>query len=604
MAEIIGRDNMKKNIRNLLLIIKKLNYILDRKQKVKSVKVGIIIVMSSMLDLLGVTSILPFVQAVTAPQELMKKEYILFFLNLFGFTTATQMLVMIGCGIIVVYIIKNIFMIYSYYVTQDYSSGISMQLSIKMLSSYMLRPYTFFLDVNSAQIIRGCTSDVNGIYIIMYQFILLVNECLSAIIIGIYLLYTDVFIAGLVSILMIVVMLGMILIFKPIFKKVGKKYIVVATAKWKAINQNIMGAKEILVNHRQKAFEMEYIKAADEERRINRVKDTLAQSPDRIVEGICVSGIIGIVCIRLLMQDDNMVAFIPKLAAFAMAAFKIFPSIGKITSRLNTIVYQIPALDSVYNNLKTADEYLCRIEKTQQIECKENGRYLKNEIVLSNVLWKYDNQKKFVLRDVNIQIKRGQSVGLIGASGAGKTTVSDIILGLLKPQSGSVTVDGVDIYSIKRQWAEVIGYVPQSVFLLDDTVRNNILFGLPLEDDDEKIWEALQQAQLKDFILSLPDGLDTVVGERGVKFSGGQRQRIAIARALYNNPEILVLDEATASLDNETESALMESIDELQGKITMIIVAHRLSTISKCDIVYEIKDGVAIKRNKEEIIKC
>lgn len=604
MAEIIGRDNMKKNIRNLLLIIKKLNYILDRKQKVKSVKVGFIIVMSSMLDLLGVTSILPFVQAVTAPQELMKKEYILFFLNLFGFTTATQMLVMIGCGIIVVYIIKNIFMIYSYYVTQDYSSGISMQLSIKMLSSYMLRPYTFFLDVNSAQIIRGCTSDVNGIYIIMYQFILLVNECLSAMIIGIYLLYTDVFIAGLVSILMIVVMLGMILIFKPIFKKVGKKYIVVATAKWKAINQNIMGAKEILVNHRQKAFEMEYIKAADEERRINRVKDTLAQSPDRIVEGICVSGIIGIVCIRLLMQDDNMVAFIPKLAAFAMAAFKIFPSIGKITSRLNTIVYQIPALDSVYNNLKTADEYLCRIEKTQQIECKENGRYLKNEIVLSNVLWKYDNQKEFVLRDVNIQIKRGQSVGLIGASGAGKTTVSDIILGLLKPQSGSVTVDGVDIYSIKRQWAEVIGYVPQSVFLLDDTVRNNILFGLPLEDDDDKIWEALQQAQLKDFILSLPDGLDTVVGERGVKFSGGQRQRIAIARALYSNPEILVLDEATASLDNETESALMESIDELQGKITMIIVAHRLSTISKCDIVYEIKDGVAIKRNKEEIIKC
>ena len=276
----------------------------------------------------------------------------------------------------------------------------------------------------------------------------------------------------------------------------------------------------------------------------------------------------------------------------------------KITSRLNTIVYQIPALDSVYNNLKTADEYLCRIEKTQQIECKENGRYLKNEIVLSNVLWKYDNQKEFVLRDVNIQIKRGQSVGLIGASGAGKTTVSDIILGLLKPQSGSVTVDGVDIYSIKRQWAEVIGYVPQSVFLLDDTVRNNILFGLPLEDDDDKIWEALQQAQLKDFILSLPDGLDTVVGERGVKFSGGQRQRIAIARALYSNPEILVLDEATASLDNETESALMESIDELQGKITMIIVAHRLSTISKCDIVYEIKDGVAIKRNKEEIIKC
>ena len=218
------------------------------------------------------------------------------------------------------------------------------------------------------------------------------------------------------------------------------------------------------------------------------------------------------------------------------------------------------------------------------------------------MLWKYPESKKATLQGINLEIKKGESVAFIGESGAGKTTLADIILGLYIPQEGTVTVDGVSIYDIPQDWSRIVGYVPQSVYLLDDTIRNNILFG-EKQMDDKKIWDALKQAQLYDFVKTLPDGLNTIVGERGIKFSGGQRQRIAIARALYYNPDILVLDEATSALDNETEEALMESIEALQGLKTLIIIAHRLSTIRNCDKIYEVKDGKIELRNKEEILK-
>ena len=202
-----------------------------------------------------------------------------------------------------------------------------------------------------------------------------------------------------------------------------------------------------------------------------------------------------------------------------------------------------------------------------------------------------------------MKINKGESIAFIGASGSGKTTLADMLLGLFKPQSGSIIVDGTDIYSIPHEWAKTIGYVPQSVYLIDDTIKANVAFGIP-EDmvQEDKVWDAISKAQLGDFVSGLPNGINTVVGERGVKFSGGQRQRIAIARALYENPEILILDEATSALDTETENAVMESIDALIGQKTLIIIAHRLTTIRNCDRVYEIKDGIAFERQKEEVL--
>ena len=228
----------------------------------------------------------------------------------------------------------------------------------------------------------------------------------------------------------------------------------------------------------------------------------------------------------------------------------------------------------------------------------------KKELKVDNVWWKYDDAENAVLKNLSMTIHKGESVGFIGASGAGKTTLADVILGLMRPQEGQVFIDGIDVYTIPKQWSRIIGYVPQVVYLTDESIKNNVAFGIPDNEIDEAmIWNALEQAQLKTFVEQLPEKLETRVGERGVKFSGGQRQRVAIARALYCNPEILVLDEATSALDNETEKAVMESIDALQGKKTLIIVAHRLSTIMNCDSVYEIKDGIACKRDKKDILK-
>lgn len=595
---------MKKNLISLFKILEKLNYILTRKQKLKSIKVGFWAITGSFLELLGISAILPFIQAITDVDSLMEKKYIMVLCNIINITKREQILVVLGIAIMGIYILKNIIMIYCYYVQYDYSTQISKDLSVKMLDSYLKRPYEFFLETNSAEIIRGCTGDVNGIYNILYNIISLITEVITMTMIGIYLIYTDLIIAVSVIVLMIIVLMGMLFIFKPIFKKIGKKWFVVAVDKNRVLYQTISGAKEIFVNQRQEMFKCQYAEVADEERKINRVKETLSQSPNRITEGICVAGVIGIVCYRLLMDSANIEMFIPKLATFAMAAFQIFPSIGKITSRLNIIVFQMPALENVYNNMKIANEQNTenRVEnKEKKYDIDNECAELKNEIAISNVYWKYENQDKPVFNNLSLNIKKGQLIGLIGASGAGKTTLVDIVLGLLKPQKGEITLDGTNIEFIPNQWANIVGYVPQTIYLIDDTVRNNVLFGLDKEESDDGIWEALQKAQIDDFIRSLPEGLDTIVGERGVKFSGGQRQRIAIARALYGKPELLILDEATAALDNETETAVMEAIEMLQGEITMIIVAHRLTTIKKCDYIYAIEDGSAVLKEKEDI---
>ncbi len=234
--------------------------------------------------------------------------------------------------------------------------------------------------------------------------------------------------------------------------------------------------------------------------------------------------------------------------------------------------------------------------QSDYIQCNgQSGEVLNKgfniELSINNIFWKYQEDLPYVLSGLSLKVKPGEAIGLMGESGAGKSTLADIILGLFTPQKGNITVDGKNIFDSKTMWHKMIGYVPQSIFLLDDSVRNNILFGVCGEQDDDKVWAALNQAQLKEFVQGLPDGLDTILGERGIKISGGQRQRMAIARALYYNPEILILDEATSALDNETEGAIMEAINRLHGRKTLVIIAHRLQTIEKCDMVYRVENG-------------
>lgn len=596
---------MKNNFKALIRIIYQLNYIMTGEQKRRAIWLLLVIIISAGFELLGVSAILPFVQAVIDPDKMLQNKYIVRFAPVFGIDDPNTLLFSLGVGLILLYIIKNAFMLYANYVQYDFSSRLQKEMTVKMLYSYMNRPYTYFLDTNTSEILRGCANDIGSAYIIIENLSIILSQLLTVFLIGLFLIYTDPAIAVSVLILMLFVLCGMVFFFKPAIKKAGFDSMELNTLRSKVLVQTVSGIKEIFVAQKKDFFLKEYEETSDKFRKAQRIYSVLSNSPDKIVEGICISGIIGIVCIRLASNSGDMLTFIPKLAAFAVAAFRIFPSISKLTNRITGIIYNYPGMEKVYQNMQEANQYEKQMKQyveEDETSASENVGF-HNRLVINHVFWKYDNQLSPVLSDAFLTINRGEAIALIGASGAGKTTLADIILGLLRPIKGNILMDEIDVYTIPKIWAHIVGYVPQSVYLLDDTVRNNIAFGMPAEMvNDKYIWQALEKAQLKDFIMSLPGGLDTIVGERGIKFSGGQRQRIAIARALYDKPEILVLDEATAALDNETETAVMESIDALQGQITMIIVAHRLSTIRNCDKIYEIKDGVAVERKKEEVL--
>ncbi len=585
------------NLKGICQIVYEVTYTLDKKQRKQALILVLLMLLASMFELLGVSAIVPFVQAVLNPKELLENTSICWLWDWLGLSSYESLIVILGVTLIVIYIVKNGYLIFVNSVKITYAMKWQKDISVTMLKSYMKRPYSYFMNANSADILRGCSDDITHFYHILSDLFALVLELTTTIVICIYLITADAFTALCVIVLMTFTILGLTLLLKPTVKKLGKIAKTAISMRNKSITQTIQGIKDIMVMQRKEMFVDAYTEAAELARATDRKYGIIRSLPDRMIEGICVSGIIGVVCIRVLIGDDSMTEFVPKLSAFAMASFKVLPSVAKITNALNTLIFSKAMQHNVYVNIKEAEKYnsssnecsLFTQEHLDQYTQYENGNFT---IELKGIEWRYEGQSKNVLNGLSLQICKGESVGFIGPSGAGKTTTADILLGLLRPQVGSVYINGNEIFDMPYLWARVVGYVPQNVFLMDDTVRANVAFGMKNIDDSD-IWDALERSQLKPFIENLPEGLDTVVGERGIKFSGGQRQRIAIARALYNKPLVLVMDEATASLDNETEAAVMESIEALHGQITMVIVAHRLSTIKNCDKVYEIKDGIA-----------
>lgn len=597
---------MYQNFRTLFLMIKQLSAILEKEQKRNCYWVCLFILVSSMFEMLGVGSFLPFLQSMLQPDEISEKWYGHILIDVFGVSDYVTLIIILGIGIVILYLIKNAVLLISVYVQNRLNARINRELASSMLNSYMKRPYEFFLEHNSADIIRGVSADVNGVYNIISNLFKLSTEMLKCITIAIVLLLVDfnmaVAIIMFAGICLITVTFG----FKGIMSDMGRKQREANKNCNKHTYQAINGIKEITVMRRRENFVKQYDKAADLRRKTILTYSFITACPNRIVEAVCIGGIMVVVCIRIA-QGTDMGEFVPRLGVFALAAFQILPSVSNISAYISGLAFYRPTLEEAYDNITAAKEYdrkheeLSRNNVSAMLKTARQFEF-KDKIEVSNIVWRYDSSDKNVLNGLSLEIHKGESIAFIGSSGAGKTTLADVILGLLPPQAGTIRVDGKSIYEFPDEWSRMIGYVPQSVFLIDDTIRNNISFGLlPEEIDDEKVWEALEQAQLAEFVRSLPQGIDTIVGEHGVRFSGGQRQRVAIARALYYNPQILVLDEATSALDGETENAVMESIDALQGKKTLFIVAHRLTTIKSCDRIFEIAEGKAIEKSKSEI---
>ncbi len=591
-----------KHLRSIKNIWERLRYILTEKQKRTCVLVIIMIVLGSFLETLGVSAILPFIEAILTPETVINKWYVKPFINIFQLTDTNMIIIVIGIGIIIVYFAKNFYLYLSTIVQTIFRSKIQKNLSTKMLKTYMERPYEYFVNINTAEVIRGIGVDVTGVYNLMDNLFRFLGELFTAFLISLFIILTDAFMALCIIVIagacFAVITLGL----KKKTKYLGEQKQITDTARGNCAYQAIMGFKEIKVTQTTEHFIKAYDEAYERQRVAEVRNEYIANIPERLIEAMCVAVLIGVICMKIGMGTD-MAGFVPKLGVFAVAAFRLLPSVSRMTRYMNGIIFHTTFLQSVYTSLMEISDYKKENMPVQEdTEVQVEHKQFKEELLVKDIDWQYQGGNKYILKELSMTIKRGESVGFIGASGAGKTTLADIILGLLKPQKGTILVDGMDIYRYPKLWSKIIGYVPQSVFLADDTIRSNVAFGYADTDiEDEYVWRALEQAQLKKFVEGLPEGLDTQVGERGIKFSGGQRQRVAIARALYNNPDIIVLDEATSALDNETEKAVMEAIDALQGHKTLIIVAHRLTTIRNCDKIYEIADGKAVLRSKEEI---
>lgn len=588
------------DIKTLFTMIKQMREILTTRQKRRMVGVFVVILLGSLAELIGITAILPFIQAIMTPHEFMKKSYIHTIMDIFNVSTEKGMILLIGCIIMTIYFIKNVFLIFVAYVQTKFTCDTKKEISLLMYSSYIARPYSFFVGSDSGEIMRGVNQDSDSVYIVVQHIFKFITEILNIIVIAVYLIYTDAVMAlGVLAIGFITFLFILVFI---------KKRISVAGIQVRESNadvsswtvQSIQGIKDIFVfgkkEYAAKRYDELYAKAVKAE----TTSDFISLIPDRIIEAFCITGIIAMIMIRISMGVD-VNEFVPALSIFAVGAFKILPSISHATGYVSVFIYKRPAIEGAHENIVNARKYM---QETEKLVTKSDDESIdfNRDIKVDNISWQYDGSKKKVLDNLSLTINKGEVIGIIGESGSGKSTLSDILLHLYRPQNGIVKMDDVDINTIPNSWNRLLSYVPQSVFLLNDTIRENVLFGEDRGTDTE-VWEALEKAHLKDYVRELPDGLDTVVGERGVRFSGGQRQRIAIARALYTNPEILILDEATSALDNETETAVMESIEHLSGSVTMIIIAHRVTTLKCCDKIYEITGGKAILKDKESIVK-
>lgn len=581
----------------------KLNYVLSRQQKQYGVIVFICAIISAVLEMLGVSAIMPMVEGILGIDALYDKWYLRPFVRIFHVQSKSVLMMIVCLGVILIYIIKNLYFIAYTWLIKKYTFKINRELSVRVMESYMAQGYIFFVNNNSSKLIQGISGDISAVNLIMTNIFNFMTKVLSILIIGIFILLQEPFIAIFLLVLSAICVLTIQFFYKKSMRKYGTLQREAAWNLNQARYEMIQGSKEILVTGRQNFFKKRFVDSIREQNKCNIKIEMAMMIPAYIIEMACVIGLIVAVAIQIVMNGTS-VQTVAGLSAIAVAAFRILPAVGGVSSAINTIQSSIPAFNASYETIKKVNELEDVTDKEIQKGMKLVGEdiRLQNELTINHVYYRYPNTEEYILMDVLLKIKARSSIGIIGASGAGKTTFVDVLLGLLEPEKGQILLDGRDITTLGVQWNKNIGYVPQMVYLIDEDIRANIAFGISTQEiDDEMVWHALELAQLADFVREQPKGLDTRVGEMGVRFSGGQRQRVAIARALYMNPEILVLDEATAALDNETENALMEAIDALQGEKTLIVVAHRLTTIRRCDCIYEVVNGKLVERTKEEV---
>lgn len=569
-------------------VIKKVMILLDKKQKRTMVGLLFMMLIGAILEAGSIAVIFPAIQAIIEPEAVESgitgKIY-----EILGMSNVDQFIVVMFLGLILAFVFKNVFLFFQMKALFRFIYSNQFSTSERMMKNFLSKDYEFYLNADTAVIQRSITSDVNNMYAYILALLQIASEAIVFVALTTVLLISDFVMTLVIAVVMILTLYLIKVVIKPIMKKAGKENQDFYSGLFKWISQTVTGIKEVKIGGKENYFIDAYLKCGHGYVSAVQKYSVYNNTPRLLIETICIICMVGYLA-AVVIAGGDVATLTPIISVFALAAMRLMPCANRINNQLTNLAYFEPFVLGISDNLQ--DE-INNPDYVKEFSSKEVKKLpVEKEIVLKDITYAYPNTEVLIFDKANMTIPVGSAVGIVGSSGAGKTTIVDILLGLLNLRDGKILADGVDVQTQYYGWLKNIGYIPQMIFMLDDTIRKNVAFGIPEEEiDDERVMQALKEAQLDEFVKGLPDGLDTTIGERGIRLSGGQRQRIGIARALYEDPEILILDEATSALDNDTEAAIMESINHFQGKKTLVIIAHRLQTIEKCDMVFRVENA-------------
>ncbi|MBQ5850557.1 MAG: ABC transporter ATP-binding protein [Lachnospiraceae bacterium] len=578
----------------MLKILKKINILMDKRQKLSMLRLLIMMVISAGLESGAAIMVMAVVEVIILPTEqLVSGSTYQQITGILGISSPVQFSVLAILFLIALYIAKNLFQFFLQKSLFHFVYSNQFQTASNLMKNFVKRDYEYYLNAETSVIQRSITADVSNMYALIMAVLQIFSEAIVAVFLVVTLATQDIVMTIVIAVLLVITLVVIKNIIKPIMNRTGKENQDYGASMFAWISETIQGIKEIKVAGREQYFINEYNKVGHGYVKAMERFSLFNNTPKLLIETVCVAGLLGYILV-LIVSGVDVSGMISLLAAFGIAAMRLLPAASRINNQMTSMAFNEPFFFNVSDNLveETDKEHT---DISYAVVAKEKLP-VNTAVSFEDITYHYPNSDKLIFNHANVTFPIGKSIGVVGASGAGKTTIIDILLGLLNLQSGRVLADGVDIQSHYREWLANVGYIPQMIFLLDADIRKNVAFGIPEEEiDDKRLWYALKEAQLDEFVKGLPEGVNTGIGERGIRLSGGQRQRIGIARALYNDPEVLILDEATSALDNGTEAAIMESINRLHGKKTLIIIAHRLQTIEKCDMVFRVENGSIIK---------
>lgn len=581
--------------------LRKLSYLLNANEKRNAVILFALMWVGAVFEVVGVGAIPAFVGVISMPERLLEVEPVRVVYDALGITSAQEMVIWAALGLIAIFVVKNLYLAFLAYVQARYNSGRRVAISTRLFRTYLQSPYTFHLQRNTAELLRNTNQDSGAVInLVMMPVMNMVMEFLVLVFVFVLLVVVEPVIT-----LVVFGIFGTVTVLFYRFTQTkisayAKEEQLHRKLSVQAVNQGLGGFKDARVLGRESYFLGAYRESTWFQAEAERFRAVISALPRLFLETIAVAGMLGVSAL-LVAQDRPLESIIPTLTLLGVAVVRLMPSFQKITMSFSVLKWGGRALDAVYTDLAELEG---REQEARQRYQSTSPIAFESVIRVEGLSYQYPGQDDYALRDVSLTIPRHASVGFVGPSGSGKTTIADVLLGLLEPTAGRVLVDGVDTRERLASWQRKIGYIPQSIYLTDDTIRRNVAFGMDDEEiEDEAVWNVLGAAQLRELVESLPDGLDAMVGERGVRLSGGQRQRIGIARALYHNPEVLIMDEATSALDNQTERQFVEALERLQGSHTLIVIAHRLSTVRDCDLLFMLDGGRLVAQGSyEELI--